>query len=70
MDELADRSLRALRILENLAVASLPQTLTQLAQRTGLPKSSLLRALNDMERASYVTRLPGRGGLRDRLADP
>ena len=62
MDELADRSLRALRILENLAVASLPQTLTQLAQRTGLPKSSLLRALNDMERASYVTRLPGRGG--------
>jgi DNA-binding IclR family transcriptional regulator len=50
--------------------ASHPQTLTQLAQRTGLPKSSLLRTLNDMERASYVTRLPGRGGVRDRLADP
>ncbi len=49
--------------------ASHPQTLTQLAQRTGLPKSSLLRTLNDMERASYVTRLPG-GGVRDRLADP
>ncbi|MCZ4330329.1 IclR family transcriptional regulator [Castellaniella denitrificans] len=62
MNELADRALRALRILENLSVASLPQTLAQLAQRTGLPKSSLLRVLNDLERASYVTRLPGRRG--------
>ncbi|MFV0283858.1 MAG: IclR family transcriptional regulator [Castellaniella sp.] len=62
MNTFDERALRVLRILEKLSAATLPQTLTQLARRTGLPKSSLLRALNEMERASYVTRLPGRGG--------
>lgn len=62
MNEFVDRSLRTLRILEKLAAATHPQSLTQLAQRTGLPKSSLMRTLNAMEHASYVIRLPGRSG--------
>ncbi len=62
MNESVDRSLRVLQILEKLSAATHPQTLTQLAQRTGLPKSSLLRMLNDLEHAAYVTRLPGRRG--------
>jgi DNA-binding IclR family transcriptional regulator len=62
MEKPIDRSLRVLHILEKLAIAAHPQTLTQLAQRTGVPKSSLMRTLHEMERASYVTRLPGQRG--------
>ncbi len=62
MDKSIDRSLRVLRILEFMASAQHPQTLSQLAQRTGLPKTSVMRMLEALERRAYVARIPGRGG--------
>lgn len=56
------RSLRVLTVLEQLAHTHYAQTLAQLAQRTGLPKSSLLRILQSLEQAAYVMRVPGDGG--------
>lgn len=41
---------------------SYPQTLSQLAQRTQLPKTSLMRILNTLEEAGYVTRMPSTVG--------
>lgn len=56
------RPLRVLTVLEQLAHTQYAQTLAQLAQRTGLPKTSLLRILQSLEQAAYVMRVPGEGG--------
>lgn len=56
------RSLRVLRLIEHLACASHPLTLSQLAQRLQVPKATMMRTLDDLERHSYVLRTPsGRG---------
>ncbi|MFA5521819.1 MAG: IclR family transcriptional regulator [Castellaniella sp.] len=55
----AGRSLRALRLVEMLSRASLPMTLSQLAHRLDLPKSSVMRLLGELEAMSYVVRTPG-----------
>lgn len=62
MDETISRTLRVLKVVEKLSTASHPQTLSQLAQRTGLPKSSLMRMLDELEQYHYVIRIPGRRG--------
>ncbi|TEA79858.1 IclR family transcriptional regulator [Allopusillimonas ginsengisoli] len=59
MEEGSSRHLRVLNVLEQLANTLYPQTLAQLAQRTGLPKTTLMRMLQALESAAYVTRMPG-----------
>ena len=53
------KSLRVLTVLEQLANTQYPQTLAQLTQRTGLPKTTLMRMLQSLEKAAFVTRMPG-----------
>ncbi len=53
------RSLRALRLIDILSRASLPLTLTQLASRMRLSKSSVMRLLGELEALSFVIRAPG-----------
>ncbi|NYT76303.1 IclR family transcriptional regulator [Alcaligenaceae bacterium] len=59
MEDSGSRHLRVLSVLEQLANTTYPQTLAQLAQRTGLPKTSLMRMLQALESSAYVTRMPG-----------
>lgn len=59
MEDSGSRHLRVLNVLEQLANTTYPQTLAQLAQRTGLPKTSLMRMLQALEMSAYVTRMPG-----------
>lgn len=51
-------TLKALSVLEALARAAGPVTLTELMQATGLPKPSLHRTLSLFEDAGYVQREP------------
>lgn len=53
------RYLRGLRLLEQLATAQHPQTLSQLAHRLDLPKTSLMRILEALVDEGYVIRAPG-----------
>lgn len=62
MNDDSSRHLRVLVVLEQLANTMYPQTLAQLAQRTGLPKTSLMRMLGTLEQSAYVTRMPGEIG--------
>lgn len=62
MTDDSSRHMRVLAVLEQLANTMYPQTLAQLAQRTGLPKTSLMRMLNTLERSAYVTRMPNEIG--------
>lgn len=56
------RGLRVLRLLEHLALASQPITQSQLAARLQVPKATMMRTLDDLERHGYVLRAPaGRG---------
>ncbi|ETF04203.1 IclR family transcriptional regulator [Advenella kashmirensis W13003] len=52
------KHLRILTVIEHLACASYPLSLAQIAQRTQLPKASVLRLLQQLQDAAYVTRLP------------
>ncbi len=52
------KHLRILNVIEQLACASYPLSLAQIAQRTSLPKASVLRLLQQLQEAAYVTRLP------------
>ena len=52
------RGLRVLRLLEHLAGASQPMTLSQLASRMQVPKATMMRTLDDLERHGYVLRTP------------
>ncbi|WER45038.1 IclR family transcriptional regulator [Cupriavidus sp. WKF15] len=57
------RALRVLVVLESLACAQHPQTLSQLTQRLRVPKATLMRLLGAMERAGFVTQLPPERGF-------
>jgi Transcriptional regulator len=61
-DEVA-RPLRVLAVLEHLANSQYPQTLAQLAQRTELPKTTLMRMLQSLEKNGFVLRMPGEMGF-------
>lgn len=62
MTEPISRSLRVLKVMEKLSTAGHPQTLSELAHRTGVPKSSLMRMLDDLQHHHYVIRIPGKAG--------
>jgi DNA-binding IclR family transcriptional regulator len=56
------RGLRVLRLIELLAGAGVPLTLSQLAARMQVPKATMMRTLDNLERHGYVMRTPlGRG---------
>jgi len=57
------RSLRAVHVLEQLGRAQHPQTLSQLAQRLSMPKTTLMRLLDALERAGYVAHAPAERGF-------
>ncbi|MGG1943793.1 IclR family transcriptional regulator [Trinickia sp. NRRL B-1857] len=59
------RVLRALAILEALASAGQPYTLSQLAVRLRIPKATLLRMIESLESRGYVMHVPDSRG-RDR----
>ncbi|RJF95644.1 IclR family transcriptional regulator [Noviherbaspirillum saxi] len=52
------RGLRVLRLIEHLASASQPMTLSQLAFRMQIPKATMMRTLDNLERHGYVLRTP------------
>ncbi|EKS9795466.1 MULTISPECIES: IclR family transcriptional regulator [Burkholderia] len=56
------RVLRALAVLEALASAGQPYTLSQLAARLHIPKATLLRLIESLETRGYVIHLPDSRG--------
>lgn len=56
------RILRALRVIEHLANATHPLTLSQLSSRMQIPKATMMRTLDSMERNRYVLRTPSDRG--------
>ena len=63
-DKLAEdsRALRALSVLEQLAVAGQPFSLSQLSVRLRIPKATLMRLIESLEAQGYVTHLPDSRG--------
>ncbi|MGB6007868.1 IclR family transcriptional regulator [Castellaniella sp.] len=57
------RYLRELRVLEQLAHTQHSQTLSMLAQRLDLPKTSLMRLLATLVEAGFVIKAPGEQGF-------
>jgi len=56
------RVLRALVVLEQLAGAGQPYTLSQLSARLRIPKATLLRLIDSLEARGYVIHLPDSRG--------
>jgi DNA-binding IclR family transcriptional regulator len=56
------RVLRALVVLEQLASAGQPYTLSQLAARLHIPKATLLRLIESLEMRGYVIHMPDSRG--------
>ncbi|GAB3630327.1 transcriptional regulator, IclR family [Pandoraea terrae] len=56
------RALRPLVVLEHLASAGLPLTLSQLASRLLIPKATLLRLMESLEAARFVMHAPDERG--------
>lgn len=56
------RVLRALAVLEHLAAAGQPFSLSQLAVRLGIPKATLLRLVDSLEQRGYLMHTPGPRG--------
>ncbi len=56
------RVLRALAVLETLASAGQPYTLSQLAVRLHIPKATLLRMIESLEARGYVIHMPDSRG--------
>ncbi|CAG9258955.1 IclR family transcriptional regulator [Burkholderia cepacia] len=56
------RVLRALAVLEALASAGQPYTLSQLAARLHIPKATLLRLIESLEARGYVIHMPDSRG--------
>jgi DNA-binding IclR family transcriptional regulator len=56
------RALRVLRLIEHLANATQPLTLSQLASRLDVPKATMMRTLEHLQRHGYVLRTPFDGG--------
>ncbi|MGX5660410.1 IclR family transcriptional regulator [Castellaniella ginsengisoli] len=57
------RYLRELRVLEQLARTQHAQTLSMLAQRLALPKTSLMRILAALVESGFVIKAPGEQGF-------
>lgn len=56
------RALRALAVLEQLAAAGQPYSLSQLSLRLHIPKATLMRLIESLEAQGYVTHLPDSRG--------
>lgn len=56
------RVLRALAVLETLAAAGGPYTLSQLSARLHIPKATLLRMIDSLETRGYVMHMPDSRG--------
>ncbi|OAJ59253.1 IclR family transcriptional regulator [Paraburkholderia ginsengiterrae] len=56
------RVLRALNVLEQLAVAGQPFSLSQLSSRLQIPKATLMRLIESLEARGYVTHMPDSRG--------
>jgi DNA-binding IclR family transcriptional regulator len=56
------RVLRALSVLETLASAGQPYTLSQLSARLHIPKATLLRMIESLETRGYVIHMPDSRG--------
>ncbi|WP_179400836.1 IclR family transcriptional regulator [Burkholderia guangdongensis] len=56
------RVLRALSVLEQLASAGQPSTLSQLSARLRIPKATLLRLIESLEARGYVVHMPDSRG--------
>jgi DNA-binding IclR family transcriptional regulator len=56
------RALRALTILEQLAAAGQPFSLSQLSARLHIPKATLTRIIESLEAHGYVTHMPDARG--------
>lgn len=56
------RVLRALAVLETLASAGQPYTLSQLSARLHIPKATLLRMIESLEQRGYVLHMPDSRG--------
>jgi len=56
------RVLRAVAVLEQLAAAGQPYSLSQLSARLHIPKATLMRLIEAMEAQGYVTHLPDSRG--------
>jgi DNA-binding IclR family transcriptional regulator len=56
------RALRALAVLETLAGAGQPYTLSQLCARLHIPKATLLRMIDALEQRGYVMHMPDSRG--------
>ena len=56
------RVLRALAVLETLASAGQPYTLSQLSLRLRIPKATLLRMIDSLETRGYVMHMPDSRG--------
>jgi DNA-binding IclR family transcriptional regulator len=60
---------RAVSLLEEIGIAGSPMTLTELAARAGLSKSTALRLLQTLQMSAFVTREGGRYGLGERFVE-
>lgn len=58
----AARNLRALAVIERLAMAGQPYTLSQLATRLSIPKATLMRLIEALELCGYVAHVPDSRG--------
>jgi DNA-binding IclR family transcriptional regulator len=56
------RALRALTVLEHLAAAGQPFSLSQLSARLHIPKATLARIIESLETHGYVTHMPDSRG--------
>jgi DNA-binding IclR family transcriptional regulator len=65
------RALRALIVLEQLAAAGQPYTLSQMSARLHIPKATLLRLIESLEARGYVVHMPdSRGHARSIALGP
>jgi DNA-binding IclR family transcriptional regulator len=62
------RVLRALSVLEQLASAGQPSSLSQLSSRLQIPKATLMRLIESLEARGYVTHMPDSRGADRAIA--
>lgn len=62
-NQIDERNLRALGVLEHIVSASQPVTLSQLAQRLEIPKATLSRIVTSLQSYGYLIALPGNQGF-------
>lgn len=57
------RMLRAIRVIESVCDSSLPVSISQLVQRTNIPKATLTRLVSNLVNTGYLSFVPGRREL-------